>query len=253
MNYFFYKLKNNVPNTFTILNLICGIISIIASFENHLIFSSIFIYLGFIFDYIDGFTARLLKSQTKIGKELDSLADLVTFGLAPSIIIFVLMKKVLVYEYIPDTITLTELLYFFFPILIPVFSAIRLAKFNTDNRQTDKFIGLPTPANAFFIAWLPVMLYKLKIEVFYVILNIKVLIILSVINSLLLVSPFTFFSFKFKNFKYKNNKQRYLFLILSILTFILYPLYSVPIIFAFYVLSGIYTYAKNKFFMKVKP
>lgn len=247
MNNFFLNIKNNIPNTLTILNLLCGILSVISSFENHLIFSSVFIYAGFIFDYLDGFLARLLKAQTNIGKELDSLSDLVTFGVAPAIIIFSLMKKVFVYEYLPDKIKTSEIICFLLPLLIIVFSAIRLAKFNIDDKQKENFIGLPTPANAFFIAWLPVMLHNLKLEIFYMILNINFLVFISIFNSLLLVSPFPFFSFKFKNYKIKNNKLRYLFIIFSIITFILIPIYSIPLIFIAYVTIGISLYLKNYF------
>jgi len=242
---FFYKIRNNIPNLITTLNLTSGVIAILFSFENQLIISSIFIYVGFFLDYMDGFFARILNAKSNIGKELDSLADLVTFGLAPACIVYNLLKKILYVEgFINISLSTISLI---FPLLIVIFSAIRLAKFNIDTKQEENFIGLPTPANAIYFAWLPFLLCKNNLYQSFIDLYIYLLIIPSLLNSFLLVSPIPFFSFKFKNFNFYENKKRYIFLAYSLLIIILLTNFAIIIIFWSYVLLNISLFFLNLF------
>jgi len=148
-------MKKHIPNILTILNLICGLISITQVLQYHLIWAALFIFIAAVFDYLDGTAARLLKAWSELGKQLDSLADLVSFGVAPGLIIFQLLSNrcsngcniLERWNVIP-----------FLALLIPVCSALRLAKFNIDLRQEVNFIGLPTPANAIFFASIPMIL-----------------------------------------------------------------------------------------------
>ena len=135
-------IKRNIPNFITILNLICGISSIIVLLKYELIYSGILIFAGAIFDLADGLLARALNVTSEIGKQLDSFTDMVTFGVAPGVLMYQLINN--------QNLDIIELSYITF--LIPIFSSIRLSKFNIDNRQTSSFIGLPTPGAAIFIA-----------------------------------------------------------------------------------------------------
>ena len=135
-------IKRNIPNFITILNLVCGISSIIVLFKSELIYSGILIFVGAIFDLVDGLLARALNVKSEIGKHLDSFADMVTFGVAPGILMYQLISN--------QSLEIVEFAYIAF--LIPIFSSLRLSKFNIDNRQTTSFIGLPTPAAAIFIS-----------------------------------------------------------------------------------------------------
>ena len=140
-------IKRNVPNLITLGNLTCGLLSIVLAFEGKLEVAAAFIFFGSILDFFDGFASRLLNVSSEIGKQLDSMADMVTFGVAPGIIIYKLISESNNhYEF---------LVYAAF--ILPIFSAIRLAKFNIDSRQTSSFIGLPVPAAAIFIASLPIL------------------------------------------------------------------------------------------------
>ncbi|MEY3679312.1 MAG: hypothetical protein RI924_1453 [Bacteroidota bacterium] len=138
-------MKKHIPNTLTCLNLFSGCVGLVFAFENQLIFAAYAIGISAMLDFFDGMTARLLKAYSEIGKELDSLADVVSFGVLPSLIIYQLFKtSTSVHAYLP-----------YLAFMIAVFSALRLAKFNVDTRQSEHFIGLPTPANALLIGSLP--------------------------------------------------------------------------------------------------
>lgn len=236
-------LKNNIPNFLTLMNLLSGCLSILATIEGYSVWSGIFIFVAVFFDFFDGFSARLLKATSSIGKELDSLADLISFGLAPSFIVFTFLKSYLLINHIEiSDFTLSKILILSSPFLIVLFSAVRLAKFNIDERQSNDFIGLPTPANAIFFAWLPILLSKYDLTAFFLILNLKNLIVMTIIHSLMLVSPFPLFSLKIQSLEWNKNKIRYIFLIISILIVIILKMYSVPIIIWTYMLIGIIRY-----------
>jgi len=239
----FKNIKNSIPNFLTLMNLFSGCLSILATIEGYPVWSGVFIFVAAVFDFFDGFAARLLKATSSIGKELDSLADLISFGLAPSFIVFGFLKSVLLINHIEMTdFTLSNIFILSSPFLIVLFSALRLAKFNIDERQATEFIGLPTPANAIFFAWLPILLSKYDLTAFFLVLNLKALIIVTIIHSLMLVSPFPLFSLKIKSLKWGKNKIRYVFLIISIFLVIALKMYSVPVIIWLYMLIGAIRY-----------
>jgi len=239
------KIKQYVPNTLTILNLFSGLVSLTLTLHGNFTMASVFIFIAAIFDYLDGTAARLLKAYSELGKQLDSLADVVSFGAAPGLLVFQILfigcagsGNVLERHHITP----------FFALLIPVCSAIRLAKFNIDLRQENNFIGLPTPANALFFASLPLIesmqpgfltLIRLDFlaEFLY---NTRVLTILSVFFSYLLISDFRIFSMKFKSSSWKGNQIRYVFLIISLILFILFSLSAIPLIIFVYLLLSLF-------------
>ena len=216
------KIKNSIPNFITSLNIASGTLSIIFSFEGLPTQAAYFILLAAVFDFSDGLVARLLHAQSEMGKELDSLADIISFGLAPAIIAYHIMKSSLLIDILyPSNLEWDRMLYLFSIILIPIFSGLRLAKFNIDTRQTSSFIGLPTPANALFFAAMPIIASQNPFEpILFLIYNKTFLLYTIIISSLLLVSPIPMFSFKFKNLKLKDNALRYFFLSLSLLLLI---------------------------------
>ncbi len=239
------KIKENIPNVITILNLICGLISITLVFSGELALSAMFIFLAAVFDYLDGSVARLLKVYSPLGKQLDSLADVVSFGVAPGLIMFQLISvNCLGSCNILERLNITP----YFALLIPICSALRLAKFNIDTRQEINFIGLPTPANGLFFASIPLVLF-LQPQLFSLIkldflndffINTRVLAILSVFFSYLLISDFRIFSMKFKSLKWKENQVRYIFLILSAILFLLFSLSAIPLIIMLYLLISLF-------------
>lgn len=246
--------KKHIPNAITCCNLLCGCLAIVQAFEGNLVWAAYLVGLAAVFDFFDGFAARLLRVTSPIGKDLDSLADMVTFGVVPGIVMFHMINNSL-YLYINDGIiypplsainkTVESQPYYiymmqYFAFIIPVFSAIRLAKFNNDTRQTTSFIGLPTPANAIFICSIPLVLKYSKI---YVNLNPYVLIVVSVILSLLLVSEIPLFALKFRNFSWRGNRVRYVFLGLSLVLLITLQFVGIPLIIVLYVLMSVITNA----------
>lgn len=245
------QLKKHIPNSITCGNLLCGCLGIVASFDNRLDFAFYFVILAAVLDFLDGFAARLLKVSSPIGKDLDSLADMVTFGVLPGFIMFRMIafsSLVLGNEVSP----LFKLVSF----IIPVFSALRLAKFNNDPRQTDGFIGLATPANTIFISALGHILFSkfrpssnagwqyvlpaadpwkglqfLNHPYYFC--------AIAVIMSLLLVSEIPLFALKFKNFGWPDNKIRYIFLIIAAVLLILFQVTALPFIILLYILLSV--------------
>lgn len=233
------KLLKHIPNTITSLNLISGLLSILSALQGDIFYAGVFIFIAAIMDFFDGFAARLLHVVSPIGKELDSLCDVVSFGVAPGMIVFsILSTNSVAYEV--GGVNVLPYVSFF----IPVLSALRLANFNVDTRQSDSFIGLPVPANALFIASLAMLLSQTvkvpymnwMIDLFE---NSFVLIITSLLLSLLLVSPVHMFSLKIKNFSFKDNVVRYVFLILSILLIFAFSFAAVPLIIVLYIAISI--------------
>ncbi len=210
-----FKIKLIVPNFITSMNVVCGVLSVIFAFEGFITEAAYFIVLASVFDFFDGMTARLLGAYSALGKELDSLADLISFGLAPAVIAYHVMKSCTHVETLSFGSTDTsKLLLLFSVVLIPVLSALRLAKFNIDDNQSDKFIGLPTPANALFYASIPIISSKNPFDLYFVYDSYTFLAII-ITSSLLLVSPLEMFSLKFRNLKIKENIVRYTFLLIS--------------------------------------
>jgi len=228
-------MKKHIPNFITCLNLISGCFSVFFAIKGELEVASLLILLAAVFDFFDGFFARLLKVQSPIGVDLDSLADLCSFGLAPAMILLTWMQKSLLYQ--PPVIQESFVRYFVYIVfLIPALSAVRLAKFNHDERQRSEFIGLATPANAFFLGFLHFTSEQLTI-----VNNFWALIVLTIVFSLLLVSNLNMFSLKFKTFTFKENAIRYIFLIIAIILLTIMKLGSFPIIILCYILLSLWT------------
>ena len=254
-------MKKNIPNLITILNLFSGCISITLAFSGYkfLPLAGLLIFIAAVFDFLDGLCARLLKSYSDLGKQLDSLSDLISFGLAPAVIVFQLLNASIGKEDIfnPNssldafmhgtstlnyyiTYSIPELLITFSAFIITVFSALRLAKFNIDSRQTSSFIGLPTPANAILIASLPIILsFGDCTSINNLLLNTYVLLSLIIIQSYLLISPIPIYSLKMKSLKWKDNKTRYIFLFVSVILLATIRFYALPLIIFIYIISSI--------------
>jgi CDP-diacylglycerol--serine O-phosphatidyltransferase len=202
-------ITRHIPNTVTCCNLFCGCIASIMGFQAKYEMAILFIILGAVFDFFDGMLARLFHVSGPLGKELDSLADDITFGFAPSVIVFSLFKEV---QY-PDILTpFTEYIPYT-AFIIAVFSALRLGKFNIDTRQSTSFIGMPTPANALFWGSLVVGGHDFLVSESF---NAIYLLILVLIMSYLLVAEIPMFSLKFKNLTWSDNKISYIFLLVCI-------------------------------------
>ena len=239
------KIKQQIPNALTTMNLVSGLISLILTMKGYYAYASLFIFVAAVFDFLDGNAARILNAHSELGKQLDSLADLVSFGVAPGIMIFQLISV-----HCEGSCNIFEKMNItpWFAMLIPVCSALRLAKFNIDLRQEINFIGIPTPANAIFFASIPLVLlvqpgmFSLVHLDFLVpfFSNTRVLTILTVFFSYIMISDFKIFSMKFNSLAWNGNQLRYIFLISSIILFILFFLSSIPIIIAVYILMSIF-------------
>lgn len=205
-----------IPNTITILNLLCGTIAIILAFKGFQIWSIYLILAAAVFDFFDGFAARLLKAYSPMGKELDSLADLVSFGLAPTILIYYRFQDYTSGFSSGNQVTLWIEILTLIPVLITLASALRLAKFNIDTRQTENFIGLPTPANALLIVmFLHFTTYNPQFDAIFR--NFWFFPLISLALSYLLISNIPMFSLKFKSLGWKDNEIKYVFFIASAL------------------------------------
>ena len=234
------RIISHIPNTLTILNLIGGCLSIVTAFSGDLRLSAIILLVAFHADIFDGMSARLLKVQSLLGKELDSLADLVSFGLAPAVILHVMLKEQLNVEAFEFSLSAKTWITLLIPFLLPVFAALRLAKFNVDDDQKNAFVGLPTPANALMVISLP-LIAQSQPESFVLrcFSAPEGIIIYSIAVSLLMVAPVHLYGLKLKGFNWQENKFRYLFIALGLgtiliffhtglfLTIILYFIYGV--------------------------
>lgn len=232
--------KRNIPNAITCGNLLCGCLATVKCFEGNLVLAAYLVGIAAVLDFLDGFAARILKVSSPIGKDLDSLADMVTFGLVPGVMMYKMcvlcQTGVLNLNVVPNRNQLADLICF----IISVFSAIRLAKFNHDTRQTESFIGLPTPANAILICSLPLIFEFNKSATFLsFIYNPAALYIISCLLSFLLLAPLPLFALKFKNFKWQGNQIRYLFLIWSLLLLVLLQFMGIPLIIVSYILFSV--------------
>jgi CDP-diacylglycerol--serine O-phosphatidyltransferase len=214
-------MKKHIPNFITCLNLFSGCVGIYFAFTGEYQWAFLCILLSSVFDFLDGFAARMLKAYSPMGKELDSLADAISFGLLPGAMVFYVLSQAEIHTLVPFT-----------GFLIPVFSALRLAKFNIDERQTSSFIGLPVPANAIFWGGL---IYSHSL---FLVSQPWITIGLTVVFSLLLVSELPMFSLKMKNLSWKDNKVQYCFLAVCALLLILFrPDAFAPIITAYILFS----------------
>ncbi|MBO5014728.1 MAG: CDP-alcohol phosphatidyltransferase family protein [Bacteroides sp.] len=230
-------ITRHIPNTVTCCNLICGCIASVMAFQARYDMAIIFIIIGAVFDFFDGMLARLFKVSGPLGKELDSLADDITFGFAPSVIVFSLFKEVHYPEFlqsIADFIPYTAF-------LISAFSALRLGKFNIDPRQSTSFIGMPTPANALFWGSLVVGGHDFLVSESF---NALYLLALVILMSYLLIAEIPMFSLKFKNLTWKDNKVSYIFLLVCIPLLIIFRISGFAAIILWYILLSLITRKK---------
>ena len=227
-------LFRNFPNVLTCCNLISGCIAVKFALEGNPRLAFLFIIIGAVFDFFDGFAARKLKVSSPIGKELDSLADVITFGLAPSAMVFDMLRI----SAVPESMFGAAEIYPYTAFVMAAFSALRLAKFNLDSRQTTSFIGLPTPANALFwgsaacsvnaaLLASPAAVYAIIFMVFA--------------TSALLVSEIPMFALKFKNFTFKDNKVRYVFLVVSLAFIIAFGIGGFAVAILWYLMLSLLT------------
>ncbi len=235
------SIKKYIPNTLTSFNLLCGTLSAVFCFYGLLHVAVFLIFAGALFDFSDGFAARALKAYSPMGKELDSLADLISFGFAPAVILHVLLKKILLGSY--TTSILNEDIFLQIKVLSPfvltVFSGLRLAKFNVDTRQSESFIGLTTTATGLFLASLGYVFFKESGWLFSGINNQWVLLCMIPVFCCLLVSEIPMFSLKFKNYKVADNLDKYALLAASLLFIIWQGIGGIAITIALYIAFSI--------------
>jgi len=240
------SIKNQVPNTITLLNLFCGILSIYFGTVGEIQFSAVMIFLAAFFDFLDGLFARILNAKSPIGAQLDSLADVVSFGVAPAFVLFHTIK--MVNEMNGDS-GLDYLAFTAF--MVPLFSALRLAKFNIDENQTTSFLGLPTPAVGLLLASFPIMILGCLAEnkgIYYdLVTNAYSLAGVAIVSSILMVSKLPMFAIKFKSISWAENQTQYIFIILSFFLFLILKIAAVPLIVLLYlILSVIFAIGRPK-------
>lgn len=268
----------SIPNLFTAANLVCGVFAIILALAGRIDLAPFAIFAGLFFDFFDGFLARKLKISGELGKQLDSLADMITFGVAPGVIMMVVL---VVSIYMDETVhakTFQEHVHYelntwinalfygvpnhmdasikFLPLLalfIPFMSMFRLAKFNLDTRQTDSFIGMPTPLNTLFFMFFPLVLmvdfdiWKSEESIHAYILNSYFLVGLIFLMSILLVSEIPLLALKIKSLGWKGNELRYIFIVLCIAFILIFLVWSIPlIVFLYLIISLIENSFKKK-------
>ncbi len=234
------RIRKHLPNFITCANLFSGCIGIVLAFKGELVAASYAIFLSAIFDFFDGLASRVLKSFSGIGKDLDSLADMVSFGVLPAVIMYQLFLQTPQIDKVSNWLD-------FIAFLIPVFSALRLAKFNVDTRQTEHFIGLPTPANAILIASFPIILSHHNRFYTPYLQNPYVLPCFVVVMCALLVAEMPMLSLKFKNSEFNENIFRYLLLLFSAILILFFKFAAVPVIIFIYIILSIiqFKFAKN--------
>lgn len=247
-------MKQWIPNSITLLNLLCGCIAVLFAFKDDLITAGIFVALGILFDFFDGLAARLLNVSSTLGGELDSMADLITSGLVPGIVMYQLLNDALGVNLLEDAYSFkigvedyaishpfVSLLGF----LITAASALRLAKFNLDTRQTDSFIGLPTPANAIFIISIGIIAQFTQVDMIYMLIdNPYFLVGITLLSCFMLNAELPLFALKFKNFGFKGNEVRWIFLAASIALIAVLQVYAIPCIIVLYVLMSFFVKPK---------
>ena len=232
------KIKQHIPNLITLGNLLCGTIATIYAVSGDFSYAALFVVLGIVLDFFDGFVARLLKVSGELGKQLDSLADMVTSGVVPGVIMFKLIELNFFgeTEFYNDSFLDVALI----GLLLTLAACYRLANFNLDTRQTDSFIGLPTPAMCLFVISLPLIYENSNIDfVNNLIGSNYFLIIVTCALSYLMNAEIPLFSLKLKSFSIQKNWFVYLFLIISLLLIIFLNYISIPIIIILYVLLSI--------------
>ncbi|WP_298222862.1 CDP-alcohol phosphatidyltransferase family protein [Flavobacterium sp.] len=216
------QIRKHVPNTITLLNLFCGCIALVAIARGDFFNAFIFVCLGIFLDFFDGFFARLFKVSSPLGLQLDSLADMITSGVVPGYVMYSMLNSVTENSYLP-----------FVGFVITLGACYRLANFNIDERQTDSFIGLPTPANALFFLSLPL------ISGFELLTNAGFLIALTLLSAYIMNAEIPLFSLKIKKLNFKDNALQISFLLLSVLLLVAFQFLGIPLVILMYVLLSI--------------
>ncbi len=254
----------SLPNILTLLNLVSGSIALLYAFEKsgNLTYAATFIFIAAFFDFIDGFAARLTNSVSKLGKYLDSLSDIVSFGIAPAVVVYQMLKLALEVKTFSLDLPYTQVLILLSPIILIIAAALRLAKFDADRRQSRHFLGLPVPVSAIFFASLPfvnafdpdnLLILKTWLDVnmpfefilavigvqVYLLTNIWFYIISIVVLAVLQLSEIPMFSFKSDNYSFKTSAVKYIFLILAVLLFASFQCFIIPIIVILYILFSV--------------
>ena len=235
-------MKQHIPNFITLLNLFSGCIAVVFAVFNQLDLAALFVILGIFFDFFDGLMARLLNVQSELGVQLDSLADMVTSGLVPGVVMFQLLTMSQKGGWNLDLFGVhTEIgILPLFGFLITLASAYRLANFNVDENQVSSFLGLPTPANALLILSLPLILsYQNNTFLNDIILNQWFLIGVTIVSCFLLNSKIRLFALKFDNYGFKENGLKYIFLLLSLVFLLTLKFLAIPLIIVFYILCSL--------------
>jgi len=243
-------LKKHLPNFVTLLNVLCGSIAVLFAVNGHMTATAFFVFLGILFDFFDGLLARKLKVQSELGLQLDSLADMITSGLVPGLVMFHLLSLTVddfslvnrpnewsdSMHWIDGNLQLLP----FLGLLITLASAYRLATFNISTNQSDSFIGLPTPANALLILSFPlIMEYQNNDIMNSIILNKWFLIGVTLISCYLLNAKIKLIALKFKNWSFKDNAARYLLIILAIVLLLIFKFAGIPLIIILYILMSL--------------
>ncbi|MCV9927478.1 CDP-alcohol phosphatidyltransferase family protein [Flavobacterium sp. LS1R49] len=233
------NIKKHVPNAITLINLFCGCIALVFVSKLNYEMAFYFVCLGIFFDFFDGFFARLFKVSSPLGLQLDSLADMVTSGVVPGFVMFSLLREVSPNEFFP-----------YLGFIITLGSCYRLANFNIDTRQTDSFIGLPTPANALFVLSLPLVLSTYGDSSWFlleVLTNQWILLVISLFSAYILNAEIPLFALKVKKFSLKDNALQIGFLALSLLLLIFFQYLGIPLVIITYILLSV---VNNKFLKK---
>jgi CDP-diacylglycerol--serine O-phosphatidyltransferase len=246
------KIISQIPNTITSLNLVSGVAATMFAIDGHLVWAAIFICLAAVLDFMDGFAARLLKAYSEIGKELDSLADVVSFGVAPGAILFTLLEFALFGKNQPIQeigANWQEWAILSTSFLLPVFGAIRLARFNTNKSDEDFFRGLPIPANGLFWASMGLMLQMPKYtQVLQLVYSTRTLVFLGVFMAGVMVISMPMFSLKAKSLSFADNWYRYLFVFVAVVLIAALNVYGLAlVIFAYILLNAVFYLLKVKF------
>ena len=231
------SIKKHIPNIVTLGNLLCGTLATIFAVGGHFEMTALFVVLGIFLDFFDGFFARVLKVSGELGKQLDSLADMVTSGVVPGIVLFVLLESNQQASYEINTEFKVSMGLPLIGLLVTLAACYRLAKFNLDKRQSESFIGLPTPAMSLFIVSLPLVQMHSDIDfVKDLIGNNYFLIGITILFSFLMNSEFYLFSLKFKNYGIRENLFKYTLILLSIILLVTIEYLAVPVIIMCYVI-----------------
>lgn len=235
-------IKKHIPNAITLLNLLSGCIALVYAFDDNLQMAFFWVCMGIFFDFWDGFAARILKVSSPLGVQLDSLADMVTSGVVPGVVMYQMLDHIqennAFYNVTEDTFYMK--LVPFIGFIITLGSCMRLAKFNIDTRQTDSFIGLPTPANALFVLSIPMILNTTSFDFMQTIFsNPYVLVGISIFSAFIMNAELPLFSLKTKNKNLGDNKLTFSFLGICVLLLLFFQYEAIPVIIGFYILLSV--------------